>query len=65
MTFAARTGGMENADIEHCLGCRRIFARQIFGNVRAGEAPPMDRDPDIIEPMCCSLGLRKDMDIAR
>ena len=64
MTFAARTGRMENADIEQCLGCCRIFARQIFGDVRAGEAPPMDRNPDIVEPMCGGLGLRKDMDIA-
>lgn len=63
-TFAARTGRMENADIEQCLGCCRIFARQIFGDVRAGEAPPMDRDPDIIETMCGGLGLWKDMDIA-
>ena len=49
MTFAARTGRMENSDIEQRLGCCRIFARQIFGDVRAVEAAAMDCDPDIFE----------------
>lgn len=65
MTFAARTGRVENANIEHCLGCCWIFARQIFRDVRAGEAPPVDCDPDIFETMCGGLCLRKDMNVAR